>query len=178
VSRAVRRCGPVALLLLTAALLLAACSKGTESTGAAAPPVASAFASAAAFPDLDGKTQPLAHWKGKVVLLNFWAPWCPPCRKEIPDLIKLQAKYANRGFTVVGIAIDTADNTQAFADQLDLNYPILVGGEKGIELAKKLGNTVGVLPYSVVLNQQGQPVYTHRGEIRPTRLEKVLAPIL
>lgn len=177
-TRTVRRSGSVALLLLAAALLLAACSKGTESTGTAAPPVTSALASGVAFPDLDGKAQPLAQWKGEVVLLNFWAPWCPPCRKEIPDLIKLQAKYANRGFTVVGIAIDTADNTQAFADQLDLNYPILVGGEKGIELAKKLGNTVGVLPYSVILDRQGGAVYSHRSAIDPTQIERVLRPLM
>ena len=91
----------------------------------------------------------------------------------------LQAKSAERCFTVVGIASDTADNTQAVTDQqFDLNYPILVGGEKGIELAKRLGNTVGVLPYSVILDRRGEVLYTHRSEIDPARVEQILRPIM
>ena len=178
-NRLVRRRLFASLLLLSTGLLLVACSKHAESDSVVASSAPSVLATGEAFPDLNGKLQPLAQWKGRVVLLNFWAPWCPPCRKEIPDLVKLQAKYANRGFTVVGIAIDTADNTQAFTDQqFDLNYPILVGGEKGIELAKRLGNTVGVLPYSVILDRRGEVLYTHRSEIDPAQVEQILRPIM
>lgn len=131
-----------------------------------------------AFPDADGTSHPLAEWKGRVILLNFWAPWCPPCRQEMPDLMKLQAQYATRGFTVIGIAIDTADNAAAFTDSLGINYPDLIGAAKGLALAKRLGDTVGVLPYSVLLDRRGRVVYTHRSRLDPAAVVKVLVTVL
>lgn len=170
-----RRLLPV--LALGAALLVAGC--GTETNAVPAAPTPQATAPIAFnFPDLDGKQRHLTEWQGQVVLLNFWAPWCPPCRKEMPALMELQGKYAARGFTVVGITIDTHDNAQVFADNLGINFPILIGEEGGLELAQTLGNKVGALPYTVILDRQGRIAYTHRSEITLEQAEQAVLPLL
>jgi thiol-disulfide isomerase/thioredoxin len=129
-------------------------------------------------PDLDEQPRTLEEWKGQVVLLNFWAPWCPPCRKEVPAFIELQEKYAEKGFTIVGITIDTRDNAQTFADTTGVNYPILIAEEQGIEIAKAYGNRVGALPYSVLLDRKGRVILTHRNELSLEQAEKALLPLL
>src|SRR5574337_1673050 len=81
-----------------------------------------------ALPDLAGKEQPLAQWRGKVLVVNFWATWCAPCREEMPEFIKAQSEYGAKGLQFVGIAVDQADKTEQFAKEIGLNYPTLVGG--------------------------------------------------
>ncbi len=166
------------VLALGAVLLVAGC--GSESTAVPAAPAPQATMAPIAFnfPDLDGKPRHLTEWQGQVVLVNFWAPWCPPCRKEMPALMELQEKHAARGLTVVGITIDTHDNAEAFADSLGINFPILIGEEGGLELAQTLGNKVGALPYTVVLDRQGRVAYTHRSEITLEQAEEAVLPLL
>ncbi|MEW6647952.1 MAG: TlpA disulfide reductase family protein [Pseudomonadota bacterium] len=165
------------VLALGAALLVAGC--GTESNAVPVAPAPQAAAPIAFnFPDLEGKQRDMSEWSGQVVLVNFWAPWCPPCRKEMPALMELQEKYAARGLTVVGITIDTRENAQNFADSLGINFPILIGEEGGLELAQTLGNKVGALPYTVVLDRQGRAVYTHRSEITLQQAEQAVLPLL
>lgn len=130
------------------------------------------------FPNLDGEPRSLKQWQGKVVMLNFWAPWCPPCRKETPAFIDLQEKYADKGFTIVGITVDTQENAQVFADTMGINYPILIAEDKGISLAKNYGNKVGALPYTVIIDRGGKVIYTHRSEITHEQAEKVLSKLL
>lgn len=126
------------------------------------------------FPDLEGENRSLKQWQGKVVLLNFWAPWCPPCRKEVPAFVELQDKYANKGFVIVGITVDTQENAEVFADTMGVNYPILIAEEKGIALAEKYGNKVGALPYTAIIDRQGRVVSTHRSEVTREAAEKAL----
>jgi thiol-disulfide isomerase/thioredoxin len=101
-------------------------------------------------PDLDGKEQALGQWKGKVLIVNFWATWCVPCREEMPEFVKLQKEFGDRGVQFVGIAVDDPAKVRQFAAELGLNYPALIGGYGAIELSKSLGNRVGALPYTLV----------------------------
>ena len=133
---------------------------------------------AASFKDLDGKPQPLSQWRGKVVVLNFWAPWCPPCREEIPDFIKLQDKYRERGLVFVGVALDEKIKVQAFADEIGINYPVMLGEMEAIELARKIGNRLGGLPFTVVIDRGGKIVASEVGGLTMARLEKVVSPLL
>ncbi|MGO9445311.1 MAG: TlpA family protein disulfide reductase [Thiobacillaceae bacterium] len=132
---------------------------------------------AAAFPDLNGERQPLSQWRGKVLVLNFWATWCPPCRQEIPGFMKLQRELADSGVQFVGIALDQADNVNNFARQLGINYPLLLGGDAAFELQSRLGNRSGGLPFTVVVNAMGRPVGRHVGALSAEQL-RALLPIV
>ena len=133
---------------------------------------------AASFKDLDDKLQPLKQWRGKVVVLNFWAPWCPPCREEMPDFIKLQDKYRERGLVFVGVALDEKIKVQAFADEIGVNYPILLGEMEAVDLARKIGNRLGGLPFTVVIDRNGSIVASEVGGLTMTRMEKTVLPLL
>jgi peroxiredoxin len=159
------------LPLLLLATLLNGCGESPSATTTAAPAVDFNF------PNLDGEERSLKQWQGKVVMLNFWAPWCPPCRKEVPAFIELQEKYADKGFTIVGITVDTRENAQVFADTMGINYPILIAEDKGIDLAGNYGNKIGVLPYTAIIDRQGRVVSTHRSEVTLEDAEKVLAKL-
>ena len=97
-------------------------------------------------PDPDGKEQALAQWKGKVMVVNFWATWCAPCREEMPMFVRVQRELGPKGVQFVGIAVDSPDKARKFADELKLNYPTLIGGYGAMELSKTLGNSVMALP--------------------------------
>lgn len=133
---------------------------------------------AASFPDLNNKEQAFSQWRGRVVVLNFWATWCPPCRTEIPDFVKVQEKLAARGLTIVGLAIDTHDKVQAFADEMAINYPILIGDTRAMDLAKAAGNRLGGLPYTVILDRQGKIVASEIGGLTAAKLEALVTPLL
>lgn len=130
------------------------------------------------FPDLDGKQQDVTQWRGKILVINFWASWCEPCKQEMPEFIALQRQYADRGVQFVGIAIDEREPVQAFLQQLQINYPILLAGDAGARLAGQLGNVIGVLPFSVVVNRQGQIVQRQLGEWSKKDLMQVVEPLL
>jgi thiol-disulfide isomerase/thioredoxin len=132
----------------------------------------------ASLPDLANRPQPIRQWQGKLLVLNFWAPWCPPCREEIPGFIRLQAKYGDRGVQFLGVALDAADRVRAFADQAGIPYPILLGDAGAAELARAAGNRLGGLPYTVVFDRQGRPVATLTGGVDEARLEMLLKPML
>ncbi|MCE5181126.1 MAG: redoxin family protein [Betaproteobacteria bacterium] len=133
---------------------------------------------AASFKDLDDKLQPLKQWRGKVVVLNFWAPWCPPCREEIPDFIKLQDKYRERGLIFVGLALDEKLKVQAFSDEIGINYPILLGEMDAVDLARKIGNRLGGLPFTVVIDRDGRIAASEVGGLNMAQMEKIVAPLL
>jgi thiol-disulfide isomerase/thioredoxin len=128
--------------------------------------------------DLDGTPQRLAQWRGKVLVVNFWATWCAPCREEIPLLIKLQAKYRERGLQLVGIAIDQPDKVRPYAKEMGMNFPILIGGVDAIDLTKALGNRAGVLPFTVVLGRDGKVASREVGIVKEARIEALLTPLL
>ncbi len=133
---------------------------------------------AAALPDLEGKPQALAQWQGKVLIVNFWAPWCPPCREEIPGFIKLQKQYGDKGLTFVGIALDEPNRVQAYVDEIGINYPVLIGGPDAGQLSSAAGNRLGGLPYTVVIDRQGKAVATFTGAVAEKKLETLIAPLL
>lgn len=129
-------------------------------------------------PDLAGRPQPLRQWQGKLLVLNFWAPWCPPCREEIPGFIRLQQEYGGQGVQFVGIALDSADRVRSFARQVGIPYPLLLGDAGAAELGRAAGNRLGGLPYTVVFDRQGNPTATLTGGVDASRLEALLKPLL
>ncbi len=127
---------------------------------------------ATALPDLDGRTRRLSDWKGKVVLCNFWATWCAPCREEIPMLVDLRQEYVAKGFEVVGIAIDHADKVREFSAKYEISYPVLIAEAGGLDMIRTLGNSAGALPFTVTLDRMGAIVerklgILHRRDIEP-----------
>src|ERR1700676_2369882 len=100
-------------------------------------------------PDTSGRQQSLAQWRGKVVVVNFWATWGAPCREEMPEFVKIQRELGPKGLQFVGIAIDQAEKVEQFASELDLNYPALIGGYAVVELSKTLGNPLSALPFTM-----------------------------
>jgi thiol-disulfide isomerase/thioredoxin len=129
-------------------------------------------------PRLSGGRATLQDWRGKVVVVNFWASWCPPCRDEIPGLMRVQRKFAPNGLQVVGIAVDSTEKSRQAADELGIEYPILIGGLETIDLTRKLGNRAGGLPYTLVLDRRGTLVASHLGLISESELERILTPLL
>lgn len=125
--------------------------------------------------DLDGKIHSVSEWDGKVLVLNFWAPWCTPCKKELPIFIELQEKYADQGLQFLGLAVDTPEEVKKFLQELPLNYPTLVGEDEAMDIARIYGNNIGALPYTVIINQSGKIVFTRKGDMKKTEAEKIFS---
>lgn len=125
--------------------------------------------------DLAGEIRNIKEWDGRLILLNFWATWCPPCKREIPHFIELQKEYGDQGFQIVGIAIDDEDAVRKYVEEVGMNYPSLVVQDGGVMLAKRYGNGIGALPYSVLINRDGEISYTIKGELSKIRAEELLA---
>jgi thiol-disulfide isomerase/thioredoxin len=164
----------VALLALVAGLYLHPLNR----EGAQAPATTPAGFLDTAIADLAGNKTPLSTWKGKVLVINFWATWCAPCRKEIPEFIRMQERLAPQGLQFVGIAIDEADKVSAFVREIGVNYPVLVGEVDAVELSRVLGNELGALPFTVVVDRQGRIVRTELGATTEAGLESVVQPLL
>ena len=129
-------------------------------------------------PDLAGQAHAISEWQGKIRIINFWATWCPPCLKEIPEFIRLQTQYGPEGLQFIGIAIDDEFAIQDFIKTTPINYPNLIGQEQGISLAERLGNSAGAVPFSVIVNQQGQIIHRQHGELATEQILKVIKPLL
>jgi thiol-disulfide isomerase/thioredoxin len=129
---------------------------------------------AATFPDADGRPQPLAQWRGRPLVVNYWATWCPPCVEEMPDLQQVRDAYFDRGVEIVGIGIDNAAKIAAFRDQHRLSLPLLVAGAGGSDLNRALGNTGGALPFTVLIGPNGRVRERHLGQIKPEQLRRWL----
>lgn len=128
--------------------------------------------------DLHNKTRNSDEWNGKVVIVNFWATWCPPCVKEMPALMKLREAYKARNFEIIGIALDTRDAVNAFIDPLGIDYPVLLAEQEGIGLSQEYGNQLGALPYSVIIDRQGLIRQAISGELSYAKGEKLIKPLL
>jgi len=131
----------------------------------------------AKFPDLGGKVRHLEEWRDRVLVCNFWATWCAPCREEIPLLIETRARYASSGVEIVGIAIDNADKVRQFAEFMRISYPVLVAEADGLDLMRRLGNSGGGLPYTVIADRRGNLVRRKLGALKGPELEEALAPL-
>jgi len=106
-------------------------------------------------PDVHGKAVSMARWDGRIIVLNFWATWCGPCRKEIPLLNTLQKNYAARGVQIVGVAVDNATAVKQFMRSVPIDYPVLIGEQEAIEIIEAYGDNTGALPYTVFINRAG-----------------------
>ena len=133
---------------------------------------------AAQFKDLSGQSGSLEQWRGRVLVVNFWASWCPPCLEEIPGLVRIHRELAAKGLQIVGIAVDSADNARKSAAQLGVSYPVLVAGMEVIDLTRRLGNRPGALPYTLILDRNGKVVATHLGLISEAELTRIITPLL
>jgi len=129
----------------------------------------------ASFSDLSGRSRRLSEWQGRVVLFNFWATWCAPCRQEMPILDAAARKYS---FSAVGIGIDSAVKIREFAANYGIRYEMLVAGVEAIQLMKNLGNPSGGLPFSLVLDRRGRVAHRKLGPLAEAELEGIVTPLL
>ena len=133
-------------------------------------PVETAALFAQSFDDANGDLQPMNQWQGRLLVVNFWATWCAPCIEEMPDLQKVQVEYAERGVTIVGVAIDNASAVKRFRDEQNVGLPLLIAGAAGTELVRQLGNASGALPYTVLVDRSGSVVQSKLGRLHASQL--------
>ena len=141
------------------------------------PPDASALL-ALSLPDTNGTSQSLGQWRGKVLVVNYWATWCGPCREEMPEFVRAQRDLGPKGLQIVGIAIDQPAKVIEFAKDLGLNYPALIGSYDAVDIAKPLGNRLAALPFTVVLDRTGQVAHTQLGPLKPEQLRTIVNALL
>lgn len=126
------------------------------------------------YPDLEGNLRHGHEWKAKILVLNFWAAWCPPCREETPEFVALQEEFYQQNVKFVGIAVDDPEPIREFAEAYDINYPVLLGDLEAIALSKELGNRFEGLPFTVVAEPGGNILLRHPGGLSRKQLEPVL----
>jgi len=129
-------------------------------------------------PDAADRLHPFDQWRGKVIVANFWATWCPPCLEEIPGFERLSRKYADKGAQFVGISIDSADKVRAFAQQHQVTYPLLIGNADTLQITAGLGNRMQALPFTVVLDRGGSARKIKLGKLSEDELEIILQRLL
>lgn len=130
------------------------------------------------YPDLSGRIRRLSEWRGRPLVCNFWAPWCEPCREELPLLDAAWQKYSASGVEIVGIAIDTAPNVREYLKVVKIGYPVLVGEASALALMRALGNRKGALPFSALLDKAGRVSKTKLGAYTAPELDSGIAALL
>ena len=125
-------------------------------------------------PNLDGNPWRAEEWRDRILVINFWATWCPPCLKEMPMFIRLQEQFADKGVLFVGIAIDDREAVRNFVDTHGIEFPILLGEDKALELSTRLGDRFNSLPYTVVADYGGKILLRQAGEMKESRLRPLL----
>lgn len=125
-------------------------------------------------PDTDGVPRSVSEFDGKLLIVNFWATWCPPCLEEIPAFVRLQQAFAGRGVQFLGVALDRVDDVRAFMTEHAVNYPSLHGEREAIALSKAYGNRIGALPFTVVIARDGRVVRMHQGVFQEADLRAVI----
>jgi thiol-disulfide isomerase/thioredoxin len=154
----------------------------TQQAASPAPPPIPAKQLVASVPDFslvdrDGRARTLHDWAGKALVVNFWATWCAPCRKEIPLLQRLQREHAAEGFQVIGIAVDFREQVLAYASQMKIDYPVLIGEQEALDAASAFGVEVVGLPFTIFSDRQGRIVTAHMGELTPAGADLILAEV-
>lgn len=127
--------------------------------------------------DLEGKPRSILSWPGKSMIVNFWATWCAPCRREIPLLRELQTKHGAEGFQVVGVAVDIREDVVKYAQEMGINYPILTGEQDGLDAVNKFGQGSIGFPFTVFTDNQGRVVLFHLGEIKKEQADVLLGAV-
>jgi thiol-disulfide isomerase/thioredoxin len=162
--------GGISVLALLAGVFS---SQWISQTGLASDPSIKAFF-ANSWQAPDGQAVNSDNWRGKVLVVNFWASWCPPCVQEMPALDKIAQEYAPKNVLIVGIGIDSPSNIRDFLKKTPVSYPIVIGGLEGSNLSKQMGNSQGALPYTVVINTKGKSTYTKLGKISEEELKNAI----
>ncbi len=129
-------------------------------------------------PDLEGNQRSLSEWQGKVIVLNFWATWCSPCRKEIPEFIELQKQFGDKGLQFIGIAVEELEPAKEYSNHAGINYPILIGQPTAINFSVPLGNMISTVPFTVIFDRQGNVVHKQLGEISKKNIQEIIRPLL
>lgn len=160
----------ISLVALVAGVLT---SQWIYKTGLASDPAIKAFF-ANPWQTPDGKSVDTEQWRGRVLVVNFWASWCPPCVEEMPTLDQLQAEFKSQNVLFVGIGIDSPSNIREFLEKTPVSYPIVIGGLEGSNLSKQMGNSQGALPYTIVINAQGKATSSKLGKISEEELRKAI----
>jgi len=124
--------------------------------------------------DLDGRAHSLGEWDGRGLVINFWATWCAPCRREIPLLNEIRAEYGPKGFEVVGIAVDFADDVRAFMKDSPIHYPLLTGEEDGMDAARAFGVETLAFPFTAFTDARGDVITVHMGELHAEQAKVIL----
>ena len=130
---------------------------------------------AASFEGLDGQQQAIAAWKGKTLVVNFWATWCGPCREEMPEFVKAQTEFAAKGLQFVGIAIDRRAPVEKFAKELSINYPLLLGDVAWLDAVKTMGNPQGVLPFTMVISPKSEVMLRRVGKLKYSEIAAIFS---
>jgi thiol-disulfide isomerase/thioredoxin len=129
------------------------------------------------FADPAGQSRTLGQFQGQVVVVNFWATWCAPCREEMPGFSRLQDRWADRGVRFVGLSDEEPAKVARFAADMKVAYPLWVGGAEVMELSRRLGNRLGVLPHTAILDGQGRVVQSRIGLYPEADLEAILSDL-
>lgn len=127
-----------------------------------------------ALPDLSGQTHSIKEWRNKILVINFWATWCPSCREEMPDLVALQERSAAQGVQVIGIAIEDKESVEEYLHSIKINYPTLIAGDDGMALSAQLGNLAEAIPFTAIVDRQGTIRHRHLGKFSKPDLEKII----
>ncbi len=129
--------------------------------------------------DLQGDLHTLSDWKGKVIMMNFWASWCSPCQYEIPEFVRYQREHGPEGLQIIGIGVDEKRKLANVARSLEINYPVLVlEPSVARPLMSKWGNDTGIIPYTVVIARDGRIKYIHRGQMGGEEFDTYVRPLL
>jgi peroxiredoxin len=129
-------------------------------------------------PDLTGKQRSIKEWQGNVLIINFWATWCPPCLKEMPEFEAMQNSYSGKGLQFIGIALDDVEPVKQYIDNHKITYPILLGQDQGVKIAHDLGNIVDTVPFTVIIDKKGVAIKSHMGALTKEELLNDISPLL
>lgn len=127
--------------------------------------------------DLNNQPRTLAEWDKPLQVINMWAPWCAPCRREIPALVELQQTYANE-LQIIGLSFDSTSNVIKFKQNININYPLLMVQSESSKINRFFGNDSGGLPFTAILNSRREIIFRHSGEISRQALEKQIKTLL
>jgi len=127
--------------------------------------------------DLEGKPRSILSWPGKSMIVNFWATWCAPCRREIPLLRELQKQHGPEGFQIVGVAVDLREDVVKYAQEIGIDYPVLIGEQDGLDAVNKFGQGSIGFPFTVFTDNQGRIVLFHLGEIRKEQADVLFGAV-
>lgn len=140
----------------------------------AAPAVTLERLNALQLADATGAAMPFAAWRGKLLVVNFWATWCPPCREEMPGFSRIAGRLRERGVQFVGISIDNVDNVRKYQQEEPVDYPLLIGGADAIQISAELGNAAQGMPFTVIFAPDGKLIERKLGAYKEDELETVL----